>query len=79
MEKFPRNSLKDVAINNTKEIIENTQLYAKSVVYMGIKEKDKPSENYISSSFKLTQKLLATAGYRLTDKLKDLLKSVNFD
>ena len=47
---------------------------ASQEAYVGIREGEAPSEEYLTKRFETTKKLVALAGYRLADYLNDHLK-----
>lgn len=76
MKKFPRSSIKDLNLRTADLIIKNTNLYARTSAYSNIKEGERPSQDYIAKSWEIVQRLVATAGYRLTDILRILLDNI---
>ena len=72
MKEYPRDSLKkDLNIKNIKIMEKHMVLLASNEVYQGINENETPSQDYLSKNFELCKKLIALAGYRLADLLKN--------
>jgi hypothetical protein len=74
---FPRSSLEsDLEEKDQWKIAKKHLQLAIDYAYNGIKENDKPSEEYKNSRFEICKKQIALAGYRLADMLKDIVFSM---
>ena len=70
MEEFPRSIFsKELKTKDGFEIAQEIHLYAEGIVYQDIIEGSIPSNSYLEDGYKLCRRLMALAGYRLSDAL----------
>ena len=73
VKQFPRSSLqKELSMTNQFEIAKMTFEIAVNSAYKGIKENEKPSDEYLRTRFEICKRQIALAGYRLADMLKQI-------
>jgi hypothetical protein len=76
VKEFPRSSLSDeLSIKDQWEQAKKTLEIAKKVVYTGIKENEKPSEEYKKKGYTACRRQMALGGYRLADYFREIFGS----
>ena len=74
-QEFPRSSMgSDLSIKDGFKITQNVHPYAESHVYKGIEFNGTVSTEYKEAGYLVCKKMIALAGYRLTDAIKEVVK-----
>jgi len=74
IKQFPRSSLSaDLAIKDQWKIADKNFEVAVNYAYKGIKEGDKPTDEYLDTRYEICKRQMALAGYRLADMLKEIV------